>query len=485
MANNPESQTIPATGKQNQAPSSSAYAGKNIVICSDGTGQSSNDPNSSNVFQLCSLLDLTDPKKQIGGYDAGVGTVRDRKMVEEMKKEKEAEAKEELMIFGDDRPSLREKVWNLPILYIVNKTSGLLLGTGLQKNVMQMYEYLVKNYHDRPDGSDPDRIYLFGFIRGAFTVRALAGLLSRCGLLKEWDEDRFSEAWNLYEPHYETYENNPTELNKLKQQIATFRDTHSKEVRVHFLDIWDTVKSYGYLSPKSLPHMRHNDIVNVVRHALSINEHRKFFEPTSWGWRDLDVKQGCPGPSEKPEGQDIEEIWFSGDHSDVGGGHEDSNNHLAKISLKWMINEAASFGLHIDKEKYRTDLANLSPDKNNAQFKRHDKLKWKGENSTIGTIGWHISERVVPRRDLINCPLPPKREWTWKRPGRRELIEYLRFNKSRGKSVILIHESVNEFYSDDEKNALWGDISSNNIDFVKTVEHVVGLNLAKPKISAK
>ncbi|MGH8490891.1 MAG: phospholipase effector Tle1 domain-containing protein [Gammaproteobacteria bacterium] len=58
------------------------------MICSDGTGQSSNDPNSSNVFQLCSLLDLTDPKRQVAGYDAGVGTVADRKMIEAMKKEK-------------------------------------------------------------------------------------------------------------------------------------------------------------------------------------------------------------------------------------------------------------------------------------------------------------------------------------------------------------------------------------------------------------
>lgn len=171
-----------------------AQAGKNIVICSDGTGQSSNDPNSSNVFQLCSLLDLTDPQKQVAAYDAGVGTVSDRKMVEEMEEEKKRSAKEELKILGQDRRSLIEEVWNLPILYTVNKTLGLLGGYGLEKNVMQMYEYLVKNYHDGPDGSGPDRIYLFGFSRGAFTVRALVGLLSRFGLLREWDEDRFSKA---------------------------------------------------------------------------------------------------------------------------------------------------------------------------------------------------------------------------------------------------------------------------------------------------
>lgn len=218
--------------------------------------------------------------------------------------------------------------------------------------------------------------------------------------------------------------------------------------------------------------------MGVVRHGLSLDEHRKFFDSTSWGWVDSDPyeplapgKKRCPGPSEKPEGQDVEEVWFSGDHSDVGGGHEAPNNHLAKIPLKWMINEAASFCLRIDENKYRTNLADLNPDKNNAQFERHDKLKWKAGSSTIGTIGWRISQHV-PRRELINCPLPPERKWTLKPMGRRELRKYLRFNKSRAKSEVLIHESVDEFYSADEQRASWGDINK-NIAFVRTVERIV------------
>jgi uncharacterized protein (DUF2235 family) len=102
-----------------------------------------------------------------------------------------------------------------------------------------------------------------------------------------------------------------------------------------------------------LPHTRHNQTVNTVRHALSIDEHRSFFALTRWGWRDLDQEEGCLPQDEQQQPQDVKEVWFADDHSDAGGGHKDSAIGLAKISVEWMVNAVASCCLRVDKDKYR------------------------------------------------------------------------------------------------------------------------------------
>lgn len=108
--------------------------------------------------------------------------------------------KQKLTLFNDKPESLTEKVSRFPGLYKINVLLGKGIGAGLKKNVMQLYKYLVENYDGGLDGNDSDRIYLFGFSRGAFTVRVVAGLLFHCGLLKQWDMQNFSKAWQLYEP---------------------------------------------------------------------------------------------------------------------------------------------------------------------------------------------------------------------------------------------------------------------------------------------
>jgi uncharacterized protein (DUF2235 family) len=403
--------------------------GKNIVICADGTGQTDDRDNPSNVARLCFLLDVKDREQQICSYDPGVGTVPGPEV--------------SALISPVDRCGKRTgSVW-LPRW--VKATAGLAVGYGLKKNVEEMYSYLAENF------ADGDRIYLFGFSRGAFSVRVVAGLLSRCGLLLPGNLKYFQKAFELYEPHYEIYKNEPAKLDKLKREIAAFKAKYARpeQCQVHFLGIWDTVKSYGYLWPKSLPHTRHNQIVNTVRHALSIDEHRSFFALTTWGWRDLDQEEGCLPQDEQQQPQDVKEVWFAGDHSDVGGGHKDSAIGLAKISLKWMVNEAASCGLRVGKGKYCEMFKDLS----SGQCKRHDEAK---------KLIWRVSEHA-PRRDLKNCPLPPTREWTWKSTGSR------RIGESRRNGDILIHQSAQAFYDDEEMENLWGGLK---IVSIQTAEHV-------------
>ena len=191
-------------------------------------------------------------------------------------------------------------------------------------------------------------MYLFGFSRGAFTVRALAGLLFRCGLPAEPDAERadFDAAWELYRP-----------MQPDAAKVAAFWQTSARrECRIRFLGLWDTVKSYGGLTPQLLPHLRHNPLVDTVCHAMALDERRGWFDATSWGWLDHDRGIDASPRSDdcaaarldahtraRLATQQINEVWFSGCHSDVGGGN--GNEATSNIALDWMLAEAALAGI--------------------------------------------------------------------------------------------------------------------------------------------
>ena len=103
-----------------------------------------------------------------------------------------------------------------------------------------------------------------------------------------------------------------------------FKDQYCQPCAVDFLGIWDTVKAYGWIRPISFPALRHNLSVRRVRHACALDDRRALLQMTGWGEDHPDVK----------------EVWFAGDHSDVGGGHKDGNSPLADASLRWMLGEA-------------------------------------------------------------------------------------------------------------------------------------------------
>ena len=381
---------------------------KNIVICSDGTGQ--DGLKHTNVSLLFRTLDLSDVEDQIACYDPGVGTIPHPEV--------------STAVSRRDPGVLRVPAIDsaTPVSRHLRRWAGLAVGYGLLQNVKEMYEVLIDHY------VDGDHIFLFGFSRGAFTVRVLAGLLFRCGLLLPEKRHCYSQAFRLYEPHFERLK--PDELTKLRADIDKFRSSHSRPCKeVSFLGVWDTVKSVGYIFPKSLPHTRHNPIVKTVRHALSIGESRSFFVPTTWG--------GLDGDTEPPiEGQDVQEIWFAGNHTDVGGGYRQEESGLAKISLKWMIHEACARGLCVDRTKYEEMFArDPTP-----TFKSHDELQ---------KCSWRILEGF-PRWELENDPPPPRRLFRWGPTGRRSI------GKSVRKGVVLIDSRAREFYS--TKVSPWSDI---------------------------
>lgn len=206
------------------------------------------------------------------------------------------------------------------------------LGRGIHKNILDGYRYIVQNY------APGDKLYLFGFSRGAYTVRALCGLINNCGILKRADARLIAQAWKMYK--------SPAAQNKPEGSAATaFRKAHCYASRkVHFVGVWDTVGALGI--PFSLMGLFDCDDefydtkmganVTFARHALAIDEQREDFQPTIW---------------QRRPGVDLKQVWFAGVHSDVGGSYppdRDSGLRASDVPLQWMVDEARKAGLLVE-----------------------------------------------------------------------------------------------------------------------------------------
>jgi hypothetical protein len=208
------------------------------------------------------------------------------------------------------------------------KFRGGIVGNGLDKNIMSAYEWLAVNY--QPE----DKIFIFGFSRGAYTARSLAGMINICGLLD------FSAIGNDVEEQWirveAVFKEGYRERKPRKQYPA-------RSIRIHFLGVWDTVgalgvpDNYAVLSTffnKASKYSFHNTMlgnnIDHARHAVALDEKRASFTPTLWT---LPVPSGC----------DVKQVWFPGGHGDVGGGCLEKG--LSDGALKWMMKEAADCGL--------------------------------------------------------------------------------------------------------------------------------------------
>lgn len=266
---------------------------KNIVICSDGTGNEYGE-NNTNVVETYSISRKTE--KQVAFYDPGIGTG------------------------GWEYKEGRA----FPLKALSDKVTG----EGLQKNVNDAYEYLMETYEPG------DKVFLFGFSRGAFTVRSLAGMLYKVGLLPPDNDNLIPYAAKLY-----NIEGNI-------EVAHGFRDTFSRRCPVHFIGVWDTVRSLAMNAGKRWHSHALNPEVKFGYQALAIDELRQDFPPCIW----------LEGPNDVAQGQVIEQVWFPGHHADVGGWHMDRG--LANVSLHWMLGHAKNRGLRIDHAKLDARVAN-------------------------------------------------------------------------------------------------------------------------------
>jgi uncharacterized protein (DUF2235 family) len=298
---------------------------KNIAIFCDGTWQYLSQPAPTNVTCLARSVASTQSANgcpQVVFYDDGVGVSEG-------------------------------------VLPIATKMLGGGMGEGLDAKIAQAYEFLCLNY------APGDSIYIFGFSRGAYTARSLAGLLRKCWILKR-DQVGYVDAAMA---HYRTGDLDNPQLAQFKldhcyaaQAFCDPRDanplTASNAIdaaafgHVQYVGVWDTVGSLGI--PNILPF--HNDVnakyrfhdeslsrfVISARHAVSLDERRSTFLPTLWDNIDsLNKNAGADGLplKERP----YQQVWFPGRHSGVGGGEVDGG--LSKTPLLWIADGAAHAGL--------------------------------------------------------------------------------------------------------------------------------------------
>ncbi|MGX1318675.1 uncharacterized protein (DUF2235 family) [Bradyrhizobium sp. USDA 377] len=299
---------------------------KNLVICCDGTGNEISE-NISNVLKLYRCLRKTDKTqpRQLVFYDPGVGTVTE--------------------------PTTWHR-WKANI----NLVLGLATGYGLDDNVLSAYCFLIEHY------APGDKIYLFGFSRGAYTVRVLAGLIHKIGLISPEQANLAGSGLVAYKQYSGTGRGNdvedlkdiatdesgplPKDVFDLAAQFA--RITSTRWPTIHFIGVWDTVASvivprrdnfFFLFSLEELAFTLRNPSVKIFRQAIAIDERRCMFrlkqyrEPQDY-WSNRYV------PDEKKVPQDILQVWFAGVHCDVGGGYAEAESGESKYPLIWMIEEA-------------------------------------------------------------------------------------------------------------------------------------------------
>lgn len=206
-------------------------------------------------------------------------------------------------------------------------------GYGISENILQAYRFLIANY------SPGDELFFFGFSRGAYTVRSLAGLIRNSGILKTNQLDKIQRAYKIYRSRKP--EHHPKEI-----ESTLFRKTFAVEERtqIKFVGVWDTVGALGNpLFFKKLSGKRNqfhdtnlSSWISNAFHALSVDEKRKNFKPTFWYQQPDSVNQK------------LEQVWFAGVHSDVGGGYPGNQSGLSDNALTWMLEKAQSYGLGFD-----------------------------------------------------------------------------------------------------------------------------------------
>ncbi|MDE0273055.1 MAG: DUF2235 domain-containing protein [Gammaproteobacteria bacterium] len=276
---------------------------KNIVICCDGTG---NEFGRNNTNVVLTYMLAEKDEQQVAYYDPGVGTGG--------------------WEYEEDKGGLRAK-------------GDQATGHGLQRNVEDAYRYLMGRY------VPGDGVYLFGFSRGAFTVRSLAGMLHKCGLL-------WADAENLVEYASKLY--NSTNVDAVARE---FRAAFGRPCPVHFIGVWDTVESLVMNAGKRFHDASLNPEVANGYHALAIDEVRRDFPPCLWD-------------EPAADGQTIEQVWFAGVHADIGGWYDERG--LSNLTLHWMLEKASSCGLHVNHDK----LAEYKPNPCDVAQKSYDGF-WK------------------------------------------------------------------------------------------------------------
>ncbi|KAG1831963.1 hypothetical protein DFJ58DRAFT_848092 [Suillus subalutaceus] len=430
-----------------------AHTNRTLVLCFDGTGDQFSSDN-SNIVQLFSMLVKNDPSLQMVYYQAGIGTYTIPEMA-------------------------------TPMMAKLSKTVDMMIGNHLNAHVMGGYEFLMQNYHAG------DKICIFGFSRGAYTARALAGMIHKVGLLPRCNHQQVPFAYHMYS----------RDDDEGWAQSTAFKKAFSINVDIEFVGVWDTVSSVGII-PKRLPFTAANNSIRYFRHAISLDEHRA--SSRAFGYAQLrstrnvgvqphhmprsilrrlpdlqELKHGKGSPDSEAtkkshhhhEDQDemeqrfatadaqpivetnVEEVC-SNHKADVGGGSvkNGTRNSLARIPLRWMIREL--FKLQIGIIFHQNMFAKIGMD--------HKNLYPPYKLGSLGLLhdgGKFVSEEL---EDLADATSPMydqlrlARAWWslevipqmlhYQRDEDNSLVDQYTVNMGRGRHVHLQHKAGVKFH---------------------------------------
>ena len=353
---------------------------KNLIVCCDGTWNTPDNEDDgtiapTNVFKLFNAVDLESTNtRQLTRYQSGVGTEGG----------------------------------------FLSRTLGGLVGRGLDEDIRDCYHWLAKKYENG------DKLFLFGFSRGAFTVRSLAGMICRLGIVKlAADDDPDGIVKRVYR---QGYRERRTKLRGL--------EFHENSNRVHFVGVWDTVGALGIPDDKVLLDLFDNPSryqfhdttlspnVEYARHAVAIDEKRGSFTPTLWDEKNRD-------------NQNVKQLWFPGVHSDVGGGYKEHG--LSDGALEWMIDESKKAGMHylgniVDQispnsldvlHESRTGLMKLLttapraiPSLTTQKERFHSSVEKRRKRPPIGQLAY-LRERRLAQGKEVEFDVYAKQTWNW------------------------------------------------------------------------
>jgi uncharacterized protein (DUF2235 family) len=338
-----------------------------LVICCDGTAnQFATDR--TNVLKLAFAAEKRDGR-QLVYYHPGVGTMAPPGL---------------FTGFGK---------W-------IARLAGMAFGYGLKADIRDIYTFIINHYEPG------DRLYIFGFSRGAYTARAVTALIHGYGLLGPGNDALVPYAirllWSANKARTTDQRNHYFKL------AGEFKATLSAtDCRPHFLGLWDTVSSVGWISnPLALPYTHALPNVRTIRHAVAIDERRAFFRTNL--------------VAADPQ-RDILEVWFPGVHCDVGGGYPEAQSGLSKLSLEWMIHEAKKAGMEFDESRVdlvlgRSGHGYTRPDPNASL---HESLTWpwwpaefipkKHWDKDSGKTQWRPN--LFRRRHFSAAPIIDDRAW--------------------------------------------------------------------------
>ncbi|CAE6418109.1 unnamed protein product [Rhizoctonia solani] len=265
---------------------------RNLVVCVDGTSNKFSDKN-TNVVELYECLKKDDLQKTF--YSSGIGTFA--------------------------KPS-----WGWAASLKERRISllDLAVAKNLKKVILDAYRWLADTYQSG------DRIFLFGFSRGAYQVRALAAMIECVGLIHAGNLQQIPFAWDLYSTL-------TSDTQCYLQKLTHFKDTFSRSVRVYFLGAWDTVSSVGFIRDGLLPLAMKNRHIEHFRHALALDECRVKFLPEYAA----DISGGT---------NTSKNVWFAGTHSDIGGKNTRNAAKRGAEPLYWMMDEAKQLGLRLRRQ---------------------------------------------------------------------------------------------------------------------------------------